>query len=107
MLQARLGRADFRVVGMSLDMLLQILGALESLATEITLVRLEGHMYSDVGGDMIALDSGGIARSPLAGQVQVVGTLATDMAFAHVFLCCPESLVYYATPTAAAMAKLT
>jgi len=69
MFQARLGRADFRVVGMGLDMLLQILRAFEGLATEITLVRLEGHMYSDVGSDMIALDSGDGACSPVAGQV--------------------------------------
>lgn len=92
---------------MGLDMLLQILGALEGLATEITLVRLERHMHSYVGGDMIALDSGCVACSPLASQVQVVGTLATDMAFAHVFLYRPDSLVNWAIPSIAAMVKLT
>jgi hypothetical protein len=71
---------------MSLDMLLQILGTLESLATEITLVRLERHMHTNVGSDVVALDSGGVAGSPLTSQVQVVGALATDMAFANVFL---------------------
>jgi hypothetical protein len=39
---------DLGIVGMSLDMLLQVLGALERLATEITLMRLQWHMHSDV-----------------------------------------------------------
>lgn len=71
---------------MSLDMFLQILGTLEGFATEITLVRLKGHMHTNVRGDVVALDSRGVAGSPLAGQVQVVGALATDMAFTNVFL---------------------
>jgi hypothetical protein len=71
---------------MGLNVLLQILGPLEGLATEIALVRLQRHMHSDVGGDVIALDGGGVACSPLASQIQIVGTLATDMAFAHVFV---------------------
>lgn len=91
---------------MGLDMLLQILGSLEGLATEITLVRLERHMHSDVGCDMIALDSGRVACSPLAGQVQVIGTLATDMALAHVFLLSPK-VISTLRNTEAAMAKLT
>lgn len=90
---------------MGLNMLLQILGTLEGLATEIALVRLQRHMHSDVGGDMIALNGGGVACSPLASQIQIVGTLATDMAFAHVFLCRP----YFVSElrTEAAMIKLT
>lgn len=86
MLQARLGRANLRVVGMGLDVLLQILGPLEGLATEITLVRLQGHMDPDVRGDVIALDRGRVASTPLASQVQVVGALTADMALADVFL---------------------
>jgi len=86
MLQSRLGRADLRVISMSLDMFLQILGALKGLSTEIALMRLERHMHTNVRGDVVALDSGSIARPPLASQVQVIGTLATDMALANVFL---------------------
>lgn len=86
MLQAWLGRANLRVVGMSLDMLLQILGPLKGLATEITLVRFQGHVDANVRGDVIALDSGCVAGTPLASQVQVVGALAADMALANVFL---------------------
>jgi hypothetical protein len=44
-----LGWADkHRVVGMSLDVLLQILGSLERLAAELTLVRLQRNVDTDV-----------------------------------------------------------
>lgn len=86
MLEARLWGSDLRVIGMGLDVLLQVLRALEGLATEIALVGLQGDMDANVGGDVVALDGGGVAVAPLAGQVQVVSALATDMAFADVFL---------------------
>jgi hypothetical protein len=86
MLEARLGRPDFRVVGMGLDVFLQILGPLEGLATEVALVRLQRDMHTNVGGDVVTLDGGGVAVAPLASQVQVVGALAADMALADVFL---------------------
>jgi hypothetical protein len=37
-------------------------------------------------GDVITLDSGGTAISPLTGEVQVVSTLAADMALADMVL---------------------
>jgi len=37
-----------RVVGVGLDVLLEILGTLEGLATEIALVRLQWHMHADM-----------------------------------------------------------
>lgn len=43
-------------------------------------------MDTDVRGDMVAFDSGCAATTPLAGQVEVVGGLAADMAFADMFL---------------------
>jgi hypothetical protein len=69
-----------------LHVLLEILRALESLSTEVTLVRLEGDMDSNVGSDMIALDRGGTALVPATGQVQVVCALASNMFLADVFL---------------------
>lgn len=54
---------------MSLDVLLQILWALEGLAAEVTLVGLQGHVNTDVRSNVIALDSGSTAIAPLAGQV--------------------------------------
>jgi hypothetical protein len=82
-----LGWADkHRVVGMSLDVLLQILGSLERLAAELALVRLEGYMNTDMRGDVIALDGGGAARVPLARKAQVVCALAANMALADVFI---------------------
>ena len=35
---------------------------------------------------MVALDCGGAAAAPLTSQVEVVGRLATDMAFTNVLL---------------------
>jgi len=71
---------------MRLDMLFQILWTLECLATELAFVRLQGNMDSNVGGNVITLDGGGAALTPGAGEVEVVGGLATNMAFANVFL---------------------
>lgn len=67
-------------------MLLEILRALECFATEVALVRLQGYMNSDVRGDVITLDGGGATCTPLTGQVEVVGALASDMALADVVL---------------------
>lgn len=72
---------------MRLDMLLEILGSLEGLAAEITLVGFQGHMNTDVRSDVISLDRGGTARVPLACEVQVVGALAANMTLTNVFLC--------------------
>jgi len=80
------GSDENRVVGMSLDMLLEILRTLEGLAAEVALMGLQRHMDSNVGGDMIALDSGGPALVPLAGEVQVVGALAANMLLADVIV---------------------
>jgi hypothetical protein len=85
-LHARLGRPNLGVVGMGLDMLLQILGALERLAAEVTLVRLERHMYPDVRSDVVPLDGCGVTSTPLAGEVEVVSTLASNVAFANVLI---------------------
>lgn len=71
---------------MGLDVLLQILGALESLAAEVALVRLERDVDANVRCDVIALHGGGAAVAPLARQVQVVGALAANMALADVVL---------------------
>ena len=67
-------------------MFLEILWALERFATEVALVRLQGHMNANVRGDVVTLDGGGATCAPLTGQVQVVGALAADMAFAYVVL---------------------
>ncbi len=69
-----------------LDMLLEILGPLEGLATELALVRLERDMDADVRGDVIALDSGGPTLVPLASQHEVVRALATHMFLAEMVL---------------------
>ncbi len=80
-----------RVVGVGLDVLLQVLRALEGLATELALVRLEGDMDTDVRSDVVTLDGGCAARVPLAGKAQVVCALAANMAIANVFLQAKQS----------------
>lgn len=71
---------------MCLDVLLEILWPLERLAAEIALVRLQGHMNTDVRRDVVTLDSSRAALVPLARQVEVVGALAANMTLADVVL---------------------
>jgi hypothetical protein len=53
----RVGRAEeHRVIGVGLNVLLEILRSLESLATEVALMRLKGNVDADMGCDVIALD---------------------------------------------------
>jgi hypothetical protein len=49
-------------------------------------VRLQGYVDADVRGDVVTLDGGGATCAPLTGQVEVVGALAADVAFAYVIL---------------------
>jgi hypothetical protein len=67
-------------------MLLQVLGALERLLTKVALVWLEGNMNTNVRGDVIALDSGGVALIPSTGEVEIVGALAANMTLTHMVL---------------------
>jgi hypothetical protein len=69
-----------------LDMLLQVLRTLERLAAELTLVRLERNMNTDVRGDVVSLDRSSSARVPLASQVEVVCALAANMALTNMLL---------------------
>jgi hypothetical protein len=64
---------------MGLDVLLQILRALEALATHVATVGFEGHMDPDMTGDVISLDSLGVARSPRTSQAEIVSRLPSDM----------------------------
>lgn len=43
-------------------------------------------MNADVRGDVITLDSYCTASAPLAGEIEIVGAFAADMALAHVIL---------------------
>jgi hypothetical protein len=70
----------------SFDVLLQILWTLECLATKVAFVRLQRHVNTNVRSDVVSLDRGGAAIAPLAGQVQVVGALATNVTLTDVIL---------------------
>jgi hypothetical protein len=79
-------------------MLLQILGTLEGLAAELTLVRLERDVDADVRSDVVTLDSGGAARVPLAGEVEVVGALAANVTLTDVLLELESALLFSPCP---------
>jgi hypothetical protein len=75
----------------SFDVLFQVLWSLEGFATQVTFVRLERHVHSDVRGDMIALDRGSSTIAPLTSQVEVVGRLPANMSFAYMLLVARQS----------------
>ena len=84
---SRVGRSnENRVVCVGLDVLLQILGTLEGFSAEVTLVGLQGNVDPDVRSDVVTLDGRGAAVGPAAGEIQIVGTLSTDVTLADVFL---------------------
>lgn len=56
-----------------LHMLLQILRALKSLPAKFALVRFERNVYTDMRGDVVALDGCGSASAPCACKAKVVG----------------------------------
>jgi hypothetical protein len=67
-------------------MLLEILWALEGLAAEVALMWLQRHVNTDVRGNVVTLDGGGAAVTPLARQIQVVGALAANVTLTNVIL---------------------
>jgi len=91
------GAEQYRIVGVRLYVLLEILRALERLTAEIALMRLQRDVHANVRSDVIALDCGCAAVTPLAGQIQVVGALATNMALTDVIV---ELLSRWQTVTA-------
>jgi hypothetical protein len=69
-----------------LDVFLEILRTLKGLSAEVAFVRLERHVNTDVRSNVISLDGSRAAATPLAGEVEIVGALATNMALADVIL---------------------
>nr|POF15177.1 hypothetical protein CFP56_42065 [Quercus suber] len=74
------------VIGVGLDVFLEILRALERLAAKVAFVWLERDVDADVGGDVVAFHGSGATGTPLTGEVEVVGTLPADMTLANVIL---------------------
>lgn len=82
-----LGRPDQdAVVGVGLNVLLEILRTLEGLSAEVALVWLQGDVDTNVRGDVVALHRCGAARVPLASQVEVVGALPSNVPLTDVVL---------------------
>lgn len=70
------------VISMCLYMLLKVLRPLEGLPTELASMRLQRHVNTDVRGDVIALYNSNSTVTPSACQIEVIGTLTANMAFA-------------------------
>jgi hypothetical protein len=60
------------VLGVSFDMLLQILRTFEGFLAEVALVWLQRYVNTDVRSDVITLDSSSAAIAPTTCQVQIV-----------------------------------
>ena len=82
-----------RVFGVRLDMFLQVLRPFERLSAKLTSMRFQWHMDADVGGDVIPLDDLNLTVTPRTGKVEVVGTLAADVGFAHMILHTTSTMV--------------
>ena len=67
-------------------MLLQILRALGRLPTKPTLVRPQGEVFSNMGYDLITFYRCCRAFTPMTYYVEVIGTLATNVALTDMFL---------------------
>ena len=74
------------IFGVSLNVLLQILGPLEGLAAKFAAMGFQGNMDSNMRRDMITLDHRYGAVAPGACQIQVICALATDVGIAYVVL---------------------
>lgn len=74
------------IVGMRLDVLLQILRTFERLAAKVTFMRLQRHVNPNVRGDVVTLDGCYPALRPLTLQVQVIGAFSANMLLADVFI---------------------
>lgn len=70
-------------------MLLQILRSLETLTAEITFVWFQGHVHTDVRGDVITLHSCGPASVPTTSEIEIICAFTTDMDFTDVILFSP------------------
>lgn len=79
------------IIGVSLDMLLQVLGTFEGLAAKVAAMRLQWHMNANVRGDVVTFNDRDVAVGPSAFQVEVVGAFATDVDLTHVILSGRES----------------
>lgn len=77
---------EHTVIGVGLDMLLQVLRALEVLPAQRAAMRFEWDVDANMGGDVIALHHLRAARPPRTSQAEIVGALATDVFFAKMFL---------------------
>jgi hypothetical protein len=80
------GSQEDGIIGVGLDVLLEILRSLEGFAAKVALVGLERDVHANVRSDVITLDSRCAAIAPLTSEVQVVGALAADMALADVVI---------------------
>jgi hypothetical protein len=68
------------------NMLLQILRPLEGLSAELAAMRLQRHMYPDVGGYMVSLDGGSPTSPPRTREAQVIRRFSPNVDIAEMVL---------------------
>ena len=73
-------------LGVDLFVLLEVLGPLEALVADLAGVGLEGDVYAEVGGDVVALGARGAAFLPFAGEAEVASALAADVVVAEMIV---------------------
>lgn len=71
---------------MDLLVLLEVLGAFKTLIADLTRMRLERDMDTEVRGDMVAFGTGRIAVLPKASEREVISRLASDMVVTEVVI---------------------
>ena len=75
-----------RIIGVGLDMFLQVLRTLEGLPAKLATMRFERNVDTDVGRNMVPLDNRNVAVGPSTLQVEVVCALTADVVLADMFL---------------------
>jgi hypothetical protein len=75
-----------RILGVRLDVLLEVLRSLEGLAAHFTFMRLQWDMHTNMRRDVITLHRGGIAVTPRTHKIQVVRGLAADVLLTDMIL---------------------
>jgi hypothetical protein len=98
----RWASGEDRVIGVRLDVFLEVLGTLEGFTAEIAFMGLERDMNSDVRGNVVPLEGGGPAASPLARETQVVAALSADVSLAEMILRLTVNCCTLRTPDAPA-----
>lgn len=83
-----------RIIGMGLDVFLEILRAFESFAAKIASVWFQRNVNANVRSNVVAFYYSNVAVGPTTLQVEVVGAFAPNMHFTNMILVSHEREQY-------------